>query len=75
MWEIHRLGEEAPEGLGELANLLGAARLVAQAAWVRTESRGAHYRSDIPWQDHHWGQDLFFSGQEAIDPHPIAVAG
>jgi L-aspartate oxidase len=75
MWEIQRLSEQAPEGAGELANLLDAARLVARAAWARTESRGAHYRSDIPWQDHHWDQDLFFSGQEAIDPHPIAVAG
>ena len=75
MWEIQRLREQAPEGVGELVNLLDAARLVARAAWTRTESRGAHYRSDIPWQDHHWDQDLFFSGQEAIDPHPIAVAG
>ena len=75
MWDIHRLSEQAPEGVGELANLLIAARLVARAAWARTESRGAHYRSDIPWQDHHWDQDLLFDGLEAIEPRPIAVAG
>jgi L-aspartate oxidase len=75
MWEIHRLSEDAPDGVGELVNLLDAARLVARAAWARTESRGAHYRSDIPWQDHHWCQDLFFDGHEAIEPRPVAVAG
>jgi L-aspartate oxidase len=41
----------------ELANLILAGRLVAEAAWRRTESRGAHFRSDYPetsprWQRH-----------------------
>jgi len=75
MRDIHALSEQAPQGVGELANLLVAARLVAQAAWARTESRGAHYRSDIPWQDLHWRQDLFFEGQEPIEPRPVAAAG
>jgi L-aspartate oxidase len=75
MREIDRLSGEAPSGVGELANLLLAARLVARAAWARTESRGAHYRSDIPWQDSHWRQDLYFHGQEPVEPRPVAVAG
>ena len=33
---------------GELLNMLAAARLVTAAALVRTESRGAHWRSDFP---------------------------
>jgi len=32
----------------ELDNLLLAGRLVAEAAWLRHESRGAHYREDFP---------------------------
>ncbi len=35
----------------ELANLLLAGRLVAEAAWLRRESRGAHYREDFPYTD------------------------
>jgi len=33
---------------GEAANMVLAARLIARAARDRTESRGAHYRSDYP---------------------------
>lgn len=33
---------------GELRNMLTVARLVVLAALTRTESRGAHYRSDFP---------------------------
>ena len=57
-----RRGETAENGVGlrrelELANLIVAGRLVVEAAWRRTESRGAHYRSDWPetsprWQRH-----------------------
>ena len=32
----------------ELRNLLTVARLIAQAALARRESRGSHYRSDYP---------------------------
>jgi L-aspartate oxidase len=37
-----------PSGAGELRHLVAAAQLVAAAAERRTESRGAHYRSDFP---------------------------
>ena len=39
----------------EAANLLLVARLVARAALLRTESRGAHQRTDFPATDPWWG--------------------
>lgn len=35
----------------ELENLITAAELITHAAWVRTESRGCHFRSDYPVLD------------------------
>jgi succinate dehydrogenase/fumarate reductase flavoprotein subunit len=32
----------------DLRNMLSVARAVTQAAWLRTESRGAHQREDFP---------------------------
>jgi L-aspartate oxidase len=75
LWELGQLEREAPQGIGELRNLLTVARLVARAAWARTESRGSHFRSDVPWRDPHWQQQLYFEGGRMIDPQPIAVAG
>ncbi len=34
-----------------LANMLTTAKLIATAAWMRKESRGAHFRSDYPQAD------------------------
>ena len=41
----------------ELSNLILAGRLLTEAALIREESRGAHFRSDFPqasprWQHH-----------------------
>ena len=38
----------------EVRNMVDAARLIARAALVRTESRGAHFRSDYPAPDPAW---------------------
>ena len=38
----------------EARNMIDAARLIARAALVRTESRGAHFRSDYPAPDPAW---------------------
>lgn len=38
----------------EIANMLLVSRLMARAAWLRTESRGSHYRSDHPAADSRW---------------------
>ncbi len=45
---LEDLGRQLGDGSGEAANMALAARLVALAARDRTESRGAHYRSDHP---------------------------
>jgi L-aspartate oxidase len=44
----------------ELANLLLAGRLMAEAALLREESRGAHFRSDFPQPREEWRRHLTF---------------
>jgi L-aspartate oxidase len=44
----------------ELANLLLAGRLVAEAALIREESRGAHYRTDFPQPRDEWRRHITF---------------
>jgi L-aspartate oxidase len=47
---------EALRRTGELGNMLAVARLVTLAASRRTESRGAHFRSDYPEPRAEWGR-------------------
>ena len=43
----------------EFQNMLDVAKLIADAAIVRTESRGAHYREDFPERDDtQWKQHI-----------------
>jgi L-aspartate oxidase len=44
----------------ELANLLLAGRLVTEAALIREESRGAHYRTDFPKPRESWRRHIVF---------------
>jgi L-aspartate oxidase len=44
----------------ELANLLLTARIVAEAALLRQESRGAHYRTDFPDPLDSWRHNIIF---------------
>ncbi len=44
----------------ELANLLLVGRLMAEAALVREESRGAHYRTDFPESREAWRRHIVF---------------
>ncbi len=44
----------------ELADLLLCGRLVTEAALLREESRGAHYRSDVPEPREEWRRHLVF---------------
>ncbi len=50
---VRRIGEleRVAAGMSPLRNLLVAARLIAEAALARRESRGSHYRSDYPQAD------------------------
>jgi L-aspartate oxidase len=43
---------------GPLANAVLTASLIARAALVRTESRGAHYRSDFPRRRPEWNRHI-----------------
>jgi len=44
----------------ELANMLLAGHLVAEAARIREESRGAHFRTDFPEPREHWRRHIVF---------------
>ncbi|MEX1367076.1 MAG: FAD-binding protein [Nannocystaceae bacterium] len=49
----------------EQRNLLDVAEVITQAALMRTESRGAHYRSDYPERnDEEWLSNIFASRDE-----------
>jgi L-aspartate oxidase len=51
---IEDLGARVKPVASEARNMIEAARLIARAALVRTESRGAHFRSDYPTPDPAW---------------------
>ena len=58
-WQSYVLDKVFDQSTGwELQNMLTLGRLMAHAAYLRTETRGVHYRSDFPdrddarWQKH-----------------------
>jgi succinate dehydrogenase/fumarate reductase flavoprotein subunit len=61
----------------ELQNMLFAAEMVCRAALLRTESRGAHYRSDYPVEnDQDWLKNIVISRQDneiALQPVPVSM--
>jgi L-aspartate oxidase len=59
--ELDGLAETHPEVAGEARNLLGVARLVTAAALARHESRGGHFRSDVPTPDPAWLRRLYLT--------------
>ena len=44
----------------ELANMVLTGRLMAEAALLRQESRGAHYRTDFPQASSNWQHHIVF---------------
>jgi L-aspartate oxidase len=59
--EMDRLGGKLAGGVGEAQNMLTAARLIAAAALIRTESRGGHYRTDHPVPSDRWRRSIEFN--------------
>ena len=65
----------SPErGAGEFENILLVARAVVRAATARTESRGAHFRSDFPRPSECWRQALVFEGEQMLRPQRVVPA-
>ncbi|MGQ0712506.1 MAG: L-aspartate oxidase [Gemmatimonadaceae bacterium] len=52
--ELTSIESRLPEGATEERNLVQSARLIANAALMREESRGGHYRSDFPRAKRSW---------------------
>src|SRR5688500_5530844 len=52
--ELDRIAERLPEGATEEANMVETAGLIAEAALMRSESRGGHFRSDFPKAKRKW---------------------
>ena len=62
---------EKPSGLA-LQNLLTVSRLLVDAATLRTESRGAHYRLDHPDRDdEHWQVRLRWTRGKDVERIPV----
>jgi L-aspartate oxidase len=51
---LEAIEERLADGATEERNLLTTARLIAEAALLRKESRGGHYRSDFPTRRRAW---------------------
>jgi L-aspartate oxidase len=72
--DLFDLGDAVGEGVGELGNALLVARSVVRAAMARTESRGAHFRSDFPHPSECWRQSIVFDGERMLRPHPVVAS-
>ena len=57
-----------------LANMLTTAKLIATAAWMRKESRGAQFRSDYPQADPKLAKPSMLTLAEAEDEAAEAIA-
>ena len=54
----HRLDEMVGGGVSVAANMAAAARMIAAAALLRTESRGGHFRTDFPESVPWWNRPV-----------------
>ncbi len=61
-----RMVWDLPEGSVTARNLLTLARLLANAALARCESRGGHYRSDFPRADAAWRYRLYHGSERLV---------
>jgi aspartate oxidase len=59
--ELAILDESIPPAPSESRNMIEASAMIATSALARTESRGAHHRSDFPESDPAWNHSLVFT--------------
>lgn len=59
-WGKH-LPQPSDRPTHELSNLLLCARLMTEAALLREESRGAHFRTDFPEPSPQWQRHIVFT--------------
>ncbi len=52
--KLEEIESRLPSGATEEANMVETSRLIAEAALMRKESRGGHYRSDFPRAKRKW---------------------
>lgn len=64
--ELAEMEEQFGQSPWETGNMLLVARLVAEAARRRKESRGAHYREDFPERDPAWSQRSFWMAEDLL---------
>ena len=62
---------QGPQGW-QLQNLLEVGRLIIHAAFVRTETRGVHVRSDYPATSDNWRVHLCWQ-REVAEPWQTAI--
>ncbi len=55
------LPESTDRSTYELSNLVTTGRLLVEAALIREESRGAHFRSDFPLHSTNWEKHIIFT--------------
>ncbi|MEJ5187201.1 MAG: FAD-binding protein, partial [Candidatus Geothermincolales bacterium] len=58
-WDLLGLQFLSPAGL-ELQNMFIVARIIVEAALMREESRGCHFRTDFPGEAEHWRRHIIF---------------
>jgi len=63
-WQ-HKLPPPTDRPSHELHNLVLTGRLIAEAALLREESRGAHYRSDFPEKAPQWQCHIVFTAEQS----------
>jgi len=63
-WE-HSLPQPADRVSHELSSLVLCGRLMAEAALLREESRGAHFRTDFPETSPEWQRHIVFRSKHA----------
>ena len=74
---IAAIESRLPPGAEQLRNLVTVARLITRAALTRTESRGAHFRTDHPEVEAKWRRRLVLSlrgGELQAGFEPLAVS-